>query len=64
MLQTCRMVECSILLRIHFFYSLLGLSSTNRGDISDEQGERCHRMIGTLENFYRLRSLNTAGNGN
>lgn len=46
---------CLMNLKLHFFDSHLDFFPDNMGDVSDEQGERFHQDIASMEQRYQGR---------
>ena len=44
---------CNMSLKLHFLHSHLYFFPENLGDVSDENGERFHQDIATMENRYK-----------
>jgi len=55
LLQTYHQLGVRMSLKIHFFHSHLNFFPPNLGDVSDEQGERFHQDISTMESRYQGR---------
>jgi hypothetical protein len=53
MLETYRMMGCSMWVKIHFLHSHLDVFPTNFGGVSNEHGERFHQDISTIEKCYQ-----------
>ncbi|KAL4702128.1 hypothetical protein ACJJTC_000132 [Scirpophaga incertulas] len=54
-LKTYRAMGCRMSLKIHFLHSHIDFFPENLGAISDEQGERFHQDIATIETRYQGR---------
>lgn len=52
LLQNFKNLGCRMSLKIHFLHSHLDFFPKNLGDVSDEQRERFHRDIRTMEERY------------
>lgn len=55
MLKSYHALGARMSLKIHFFHSHLDFFPTNLGAVSDEQGERFHQDIATMETRYQGR---------
>lgn len=49
-------MECNMSIKIHFIHSHLDFFPENLGQMSDEQGERFHQEIGTIEKRFQGKS--------
>ncbi|XP_068201934.1 uncharacterized protein [Palaemon carinicauda] len=59
LIENFRKLGCRMSLKIHFLHSHLDFFPENLGDVSEEQGERFHQDIATMERRYHGR-WNTA----
>ena len=55
MLGNFRILGINMTIKVHFLHSHLDGFPENRGDVSDEQGERFHQDIKTMEERYQGR---------
>lgn len=55
MLQSFRRLGCTMSLKVHFLHSHLDYFPENLGSVSEEQGERFHQDIKTMETRYQGR---------
>ena len=55
MLSSFRKLGCSMSIKVHYLESHLDYFPANLGDVSEEQGERFHQDIKTMENRYQGR---------
>ena len=55
LLKTYELLGCRMSLKIHFLHSHLKFFPENLGAVSDEQGERFHQDIRTMETRYQGR---------
>ena len=55
MLGNFRILGINISIKVHFIHSHLDQFPENLGDLSDEQGERFHQDIKTMEERYQGR---------
>ena len=53
LLQTYKEMGCRMSLKVHFLHSHLDFFPKNLGAVSDEQGERFHQDIATMEKRYQ-----------
>ena len=53
MLGNFRILGITMSIKVHFLHSQLALFLENLGDASDEQGERFHQDIKTMEERYQ-----------
>ena len=53
LLETYQTMGCNMSLKLHFLKSHLELFPENLGEVSDEQGERFHQDISTMERRYK-----------
>ena len=53
LLETYQTMGCNMYLKLHFLMSYLELFPKNLGEVNDEQGERFHQDISTMENRYK-----------
>jgi len=53
LIKSYQALECNKSLKIHFLHSHLNFFPDNLGDVSDEQGERFHQQISTMEKRYQ-----------
>ena len=49
MLEKFRILGCNMSIKIHFLHSYLDYFPENLGDVSEEQGERFHQDIQSME---------------
>ena len=52
LLSVYKAMKCNISLKIHFLHSHMDFFPANLGAVSDEQGERFHQDISTMEKRY------------
>lgn len=55
MLNNFRNLGCNMSIKVHYLHSHLDRFPENVGDISEEQGERFHQDIKTMEDRYQGR---------
>jgi len=55
MLQSFRRLGCTMSLKVHFLHSHLDYFLENLGSVSEEQGERFHQDVKTMERRYQGR---------
>jgi hypothetical protein len=55
MLENFKNLGCNMSLKVHFLYSHLDCFPENLGDMSEEQGERSHQDMRTMEERYQGR---------
>lgn len=55
LLKTYKAMGCRMSLKIHFLHSHINFFPENLGAVSDEQGERFHQDIATIETRYKGR---------
>jgi hypothetical protein len=55
LIATYKDMECRMSLKLHFLHSHLSFFPPNLGAVSDEQGERFHQEIATMESRYQGR---------
>lgn len=55
LLESYNLLGCRMSLKIHFLHSRLSFFPENLGAVSDEQGERFHQDIRTMETRYQGR---------
>ena len=55
MLNSFESLGCNMSIEVHYLHSHLECFPENLGDFSEEQGERFHQDIKTLENCYQRR---------
>ena len=55
LIEKFRTLGCRMSLKIHFLHSHLNFFPENLGDFSEEQGERFHQDIATMEKRYQER---------
>lgn len=55
MLQSFRRLGCTMSLKVHFLHSHLDYFPENLGSVSEEQGERFHQDVKTMETRYQGR---------
>lgn len=55
MLQAFRDLQCNMSIKLHFLFSHLNQFPANLGAVSDEQGERFHQDLMTMEERYQGR---------
>jgi hypothetical protein len=53
LLEAYGLMNCNMSLKMHFLHSHLDFFPANLGDVSDEQGERFHQDISTVEKRYQ-----------
>ena len=53
LLSAYKAMKCNMSLKIHFLHSHLDFFPANLGAVSDEQGERFHQDISTMEKRYQ-----------
>jgi len=53
LLQSYKKLGCNMSLKIHFIHSYLDFFPENFGEVSDEQGERFHQDISSMEKRYQ-----------
>ena len=53
LLTSYKVVGCNISLKIHFLKSQSDIFPENLGEVSDEDGERFHQDIMTMEKRYQ-----------
>ena len=53
MLKAFEQLKCNMSIKVHFLYSQLESFPDNLGKVSDEQGERFHQDIKTMERRYQ-----------
>jgi len=53
LLSVYKAMKCNISLKIHFLHSHMDFFPANLGAVSDEQGERYHQNISTMEKRYQ-----------
>ena len=53
LLETYQTMGCNMSLKLHFLMSHLEFFPENLGEVSDEQGERFHQDISTMERRYK-----------
>ena len=53
LLQSYHKLGCNMPLKIHFLHSHLDFFPENCGEVSDEQGERFHQDISSMEKRYQ-----------
>ena len=54
-IQSFHALGCNMSMKVHFLFSHLDKFPENLGDVSDEQGERFHQDIKTMEERYQGR---------
>jgi len=54
-LDRFRLLGCNMSIKVHFLFSHIENFPDNLGDVSDEQGERCHQNIKIMEDRYKGR---------
>lgn len=52
-MDSFQVLGCNMSIKMHFLNSHLELFPKNLGDVSDEQGERFHQDIKTMEDRYQ-----------
>lgn len=52
-LKAYEKMGCNMSIKVHFLHSHLNFFPENLGKLSDEQGERFHQEIGTIENRFQ-----------
>ena len=55
MLQNLKELGCNMSIKVHYLHSHLDSFPENLGDMSEEQGERFHQDLQTMENRYQGR---------
>ena len=55
LLESLHKLGCNLSIKVHFLHSHLDEFPANLGDVSDEQGERFHQDIQTMEERYQAR---------
>ena len=55
MIESFQVLGCNMSIKMHFLNSHLEQFPANLGDVSDEQGERFHQDIKTMEERYQGR---------
>ena len=53
LLESFHKFVCNMSIKVHFLHSHLNAFPENLGDVSDEQGERFHQDIQTMEERYQ-----------
>jgi hypothetical protein len=53
LIENCRALRCNMSVKMHFLDSNLDFFPQNRGNVSDEHGERFHQDISTMETRYQ-----------